>query len=216
MKIQEFINLTDAISQPLGRDEYIDSKVSYFNNANIVYTINNLNLKKYISTDQEELYYGLFDKSKLVAILQLESIKQGWQVRLTQVQEPYKSQGYGSFMYDYAVMNDGLTLLSDTSQTEGQLGGSKGLWEKLYRQGRFTVGGYNLETDEFITPTVLDTHKPLDEQAEVFFFNFRNDLPSRLRIVRIDKTQLTKFLKSTQENLHFILDILRTSWSSYR
>jgi hypothetical protein len=151
MKIQEFINLTDAISQPLGRDEYIDSKVSYFNNANIVYTINNLNLKKYISTDQEELYYGLFDKSKLVAILQLESIKQGWQVRLTQVQEPYKSQGYGSFMYDYAVMNDGLTLLSDTSQTEGQLGGSKGLWEKLYRQGRFTVGGYNLETDEFIT-----------------------------------------------------------------
>ena len=151
MKIQEFINLTDAISQPLGRDEYIDSKVSYFNNANIVYTINNLNLKKYISTDQEELYYGLFDKSKLVEILQLESIKQGWQVRLTQVQEPYKSQGYGSFMYDYAVMNDGLTLLSDTSQTEGQLGGSKGLWEKLYRQGRFTVGGYNLETDEFIT-----------------------------------------------------------------
>jgi 2,3-bisphosphoglycerate-independent phosphoglycerate mutase len=36
------------------------------------------------------------------------------------------------------------------------------------------------ETDEFIVPTVLDTHKPLDGQAEVFFFNFRNDRPREL------------------------------------
>ncbi|ASJ76468.1 2,3-bisphosphoglycerate-independent phosphoglycerate mutase [Granulosicoccus antarcticus] len=36
------------------------------------------------------------------------------------------------------------------------------------------------ETDEFITPTVLDTHKPLDAQSEVFFFNFRNDRPREL------------------------------------
>lgn len=169
MKIQEFVNLTDAISQPLGRDEYIDIKSHYFDNSNIVYTVNNLNLKKYISTDQEELYYGLFDETKLVAILQLERIKPGWQVRLTQVQEPYKSQGYGSFMYDYAVMNDGLTLLSDTSQTEGRLGGSKGLWEKLYRQGRFTVGGYNLETDEFI---------PLDNSSDISdkIYNQKEDI----------------------------------------
>ncbi|MFK7862445.1 MAG: 2,3-bisphosphoglycerate-independent phosphoglycerate mutase [Granulosicoccus sp.] len=36
------------------------------------------------------------------------------------------------------------------------------------------------ETDEFITPTVLDTHIPWDENTEVFFFNFRNDRPREL------------------------------------
>lgn len=36
------------------------------------------------------------------------------------------------------------------------------------------------ETDEFIKPTVLDTHKPMDEGSEVFFFNFRNDRPREL------------------------------------
>lgn len=36
------------------------------------------------------------------------------------------------------------------------------------------------ETDEFITPTVLDTHKPMDADTEVFFFNFRNDRPREL------------------------------------
>ncbi len=36
------------------------------------------------------------------------------------------------------------------------------------------------ESDEFITPTVLDTHKPLDENAEMFFFNFRNDRPREI------------------------------------
>ena len=36
------------------------------------------------------------------------------------------------------------------------------------------------ESDEFITPSVLDTHKPLDSESEVFFFNFRNDRPREL------------------------------------
>ncbi len=36
------------------------------------------------------------------------------------------------------------------------------------------------ETDEFITPTVLDIHKPLDAKSEVFFINFRNDRPREL------------------------------------
>ena len=36
------------------------------------------------------------------------------------------------------------------------------------------------ESDEFITPTVLDEHDPWDENSEVFFFNFRNDRPREL------------------------------------
>ena len=38
----------------------------------------------------------------------------------------------------------------------------------------------NGETDEFITPTVLDTHKSIDNSDEVVFFNFRNDRPREL------------------------------------
>jgi hypothetical protein len=117
-------------------------------NDNTVYTINDIQLKKYINDD--EIYYSLICGDNLIGLLQLENIGIGYQVRLSQIVESYKSQGYGSFMYDYAVMNDGLTLFSDTSQTEGNLGGSRGLWEKLYRQGRFTVSGYNLDTDEYI------------------------------------------------------------------
>ena len=36
------------------------------------------------------------------------------------------------------------------------------------------------ETDEFIAPTVLDTHKPIEKDDEVVFFNFRNDRPREL------------------------------------
>lgn len=36
------------------------------------------------------------------------------------------------------------------------------------------------ETDEFITPTVLDAHTPWNDDTEVFFFNFRNDRPREL------------------------------------
>ena len=103
----------------------------------------------------------------LAGIFQLEKYNNFWQVRLTQIQAPFKSQGYGSFMYDYAVMNDGLTIISDFSQTEGQLGGSKGLWERLYRQGRFTVCGYNLETQEVVPiRSMLDVNTEIYNQKE--------------------------------------------------
>lgn len=36
------------------------------------------------------------------------------------------------------------------------------------------------ETDEFITPTVLDTHEGMVADTGVFFFNFRNDRPREL------------------------------------
>jgi len=36
------------------------------------------------------------------------------------------------------------------------------------------------ETDEFVSPTVLDTHKPIGAGDEVIFFNFRNDRPREL------------------------------------
>jgi hypothetical protein len=162
MRIAEFCNipetvLSDAISNPLGRDEEIGYKSVYFAQLPTIYKINGLELKRYVSADKSEIYYGLIDPTVtptvLAGIVQLEKVDSFWQVRLTQITDPYKSQGYGSFIYDYAVMNNGLTLLSDTLQSEGSLGGSKGLWEKLYRQGRFTVCGYNMNTGNIIPLT---------------------------------------------------------------
>ncbi|MFK7993113.1 MAG: 2,3-bisphosphoglycerate-independent phosphoglycerate mutase [Granulosicoccus sp.] len=42
------------------------------------------------------------------------------------------------------------------------------------------MAGEHDESDEFITPTVLDAHAPWDKDTEVFFFNFRNDRPREL------------------------------------
>ena len=36
------------------------------------------------------------------------------------------------------------------------------------------------ENDEFIVPTVLESHEPLTSESEVFFYNFRNDRPREL------------------------------------
>ena len=36
------------------------------------------------------------------------------------------------------------------------------------------------ETDEFFIPTVIEGHKPLSADSEVFFFNYRNDRPREI------------------------------------
>jgi len=145
--------------------------LSYFETSPTIYKVGDVHLKKYVNQSGNELWYGLVDQkhSALIGILKLEKFESYWQVRLTQIEEKHKSQGYGSFMYDYAVMNDGLTLISDTSQTEGDRGGSKGLWEKLYRQGRFIVCGYNIDTDEII---------PLENSSEISskIYNQKEDI----------------------------------------
>lgn len=147
------MKITEIITNPI-RDEYIEHKSVYFTTSPVISKIRNLELKK--TTHDNELWYGLFDPTSpipncLVAILQLGKYNDAlYQVRLSQVAQVIKGQGYGTFLYDYAVMNDGLSFLSDSTNTEGGLGGSKGLWEKLYRQGRYTVSGYDIDTNTVI------------------------------------------------------------------
>jgi len=47
-------------------------------------------------------------------------------------------------------------------------------------EAAMTLADEHDESDEFITPTVLDAHVPWDKDTEVFFFNFRNDRPREL------------------------------------
>lgn len=153
------MKITEIITNPI-RDEYIDHKAVYFSDAQTVAKIRNLLLKKTMVED--ELWYGLFDPNNpiqncLVGLLQLQPYKSYWQVVLVQIAQTYKSQEYGTFLYDYAVMNDSLTLLSDVTNSVDMLGGSEGLWKKLYKQGRYKVCGYNLCTD-----TILPNVTPVD------------------------------------------------------
>jgi len=156
MKSTEFI--TEIITNPI-RDEYIEHKSAYFDDAAVVAKIRNLVLKK--TTKDDELWYGLFDPNSpiqncLIGLLQLQPYKSYWQVVFIQIVQAYKSQEYGTFLYDYAVMNDRLTLLSDSTNTFDILGGSEGLWKKLYRQGRYKVCGYDLYTDTILPNATPD------------------------------------------------------------
>lgn len=155
---------SEAITGPI-RDNDISYKSTMFSdNLPVIDTVHGLQLKRIQQGD--DLYYGLFDsETTLAGLLQLEKYDAYWQVRLAQIAENYKSQGFGTYLYDYAVMNDGLSILSDTNLSEGGPGGSKGLWEKLHRHGRYTVCGYNLDTNTIlpeITPAeVFNQHEDL-------------------------------------------------------
>jgi len=154
MKIQEIIT-----SPP--RDEYLDNYEKWFNNADVISKIRQLTLKKLQKSD--EIKYGLFDdKDRLVGYLSLYHYKNDiWQVGLVQLAQAYKGLGYGTFLYDYAVMNDKLKLLSDESNTGGPHG-SRELWQSLYLKHRYTIMGYDTDTDTMlpdVTPSDVYNNK---------------------------------------------------------
>lgn len=136
--------ISEIITNP-PRDEYIDQYLYKFSNAEAVAKIKDLTLKKVSSTTDIE--YGLFDQqNRLVGYLSLEYFaKDIWLVTLVQLAQAYKGMGYGTFLYDYAVMNDKLNLLSDATNTDG-INGSKNLWLSLYTKHRYDVVGYDIKT----------------------------------------------------------------------
>lgn len=144
MKIEEIIT-----NPP--RDEYLDQHLYTLQNAAIVAKIKNLELRK--SEAPTEIHYGLFDSSsRLVGYFALEYIGQArWQVTLVQLAQAYKGQGLGTFFYDYAVMNDKLTVVSDGTNTSGPHG-STAMWERIWKNKRYTVKGINLSTGEIFEP----------------------------------------------------------------
>jgi hypothetical protein len=143
------MNIEEIITNPI-RDEYLDQYDNIFDHVQPIATIRDLKLKKIVIP--EEIQYALTNNNKqVVGYFKLEKYNHTlWQVRKVQIAQAYKGQEYGTFFYDYAVMNDKLSILSDINQSEGGPGGSKGLWLKLYCHGRFSVQGYNLDTDTVV------------------------------------------------------------------
>jgi hypothetical protein len=155
------MNIEEIITNP-PRDEYIDHYGHKFDHAVTVAKIKDLNLRKV--QNSEEIDYGLFDSSdRLVGYFSLEYYANDiWVVTLVQLAQAYKGQGYGTFFYDYAVMNDKLKIMSDATNTDG-VHGSKNLWKSLYDKRRYNIVGYDTDTDQIITdlhPDLIYNDKP--------------------------------------------------------
>jgi hypothetical protein len=155
------MNISEIITNP-PRDEYIDNYSSFFKDASVVAKIKNLVLKK--DATETEIQYGLFDvEDRLVGYFSLYYYgKDIWVVSLVQLAQAYKGMGYGTFLYDYAIMNDKLKLLSDATNTGGPHG-SKTLWKSLYSKNKYDIVGYDTETDTIlkdIHPDDIYNNKP--------------------------------------------------------
>ena len=141
-------NIAEIITNP-PRDEYIDQYYHSFATADTVAKIKDLVLKK--SADQSEINYGLFDqKDRLIGYFSLYYYGNDiWVVSLSQLSQAYKGQGYGTFFYDYAIMNDKLKIMSDATNTDGP-NGSKKLWLRLKNNQRYNVVGFDTSTNKII------------------------------------------------------------------
>jgi hypothetical protein len=155
------MQVKEIITNP-PRDEYIDQYHHLFDIAPTLAKIKDLVLRKVESSD--EIHYGLFDsKDRLVGYFSLDYAgKDIWTVTLVQLAQAYKGQGLGTFFYDYAVMNDNLKIMSDSTNTGG-IHGSRNLWDRLKSNGRYQVVGYDTKTKQIIpdaTPEMIYDNKP--------------------------------------------------------
>jgi hypothetical protein len=148
------MKFSEIITNP-PRDEYIDQYHQKFDDSEDLVSIKGLVLKKI--TTPTEIEYGLFDhKDRLVGYMALEYRGDSiWEVRLVQLAQAYKGQGFGTFLYDYAVMNDKLKLMSDSTNTGGPHG-SRTLWQRLIDNARYQIVGYDVKTKTIIPNATID------------------------------------------------------------
>ena len=142
------MKITEIITNP-PRDEYLDNHNFEFKNAVTVASIRSLELRR--SDMDDGIVYGLFNtKDELVGYLQLDKYHNNiYTVRKVQLANAYKAQGFGTFLYDYAVMNDKLSILSDETNTGG-IHVSKNLWLRLKSNNRYQIVGFDTVTDSII------------------------------------------------------------------
>ena len=144
------------------RDEYIDQHQHKFDHLDTLTTIRELQFKKYSNGD--EISYGLLNReNQLVGYFELEYQGDGiWMVMNSQLAQAYKGMDYATFLYDYAVMNDKLKVMSDATNTGG-IHGSRRLWLRLIDNARYTILGYDVSTHRVIpdaTPEMIYNNQP--------------------------------------------------------
>lgn len=126
------------------RDRYINDKKDLFTGSDRIAKISDFYLKR--NTRDDIIEYGLAtEKDNLVGYLELEKYHEDiYQVLYAEVAPEIRGKGYGTFLYDYAIMNDNLKVLSDTHQTPH----AKNLWGKFRQYDKFIVVPFNLLTNQ--------------------------------------------------------------------
>lgn len=123
-----------------------------FINAESLCTIQHLTFKRSIKGDVR--HYGLFNHGNIVGYLRIDKFKDvGYQVVLSQLEQEYIGRGLGYFMYDYVVLNDHITLLSDIHLSSYAVR----LWTRLKQMGKYSIRTYNIKTGD-ITDKVPEVH----------------------------------------------------------
>jgi GNAT superfamily N-acetyltransferase len=137
------------------RDEYIDQQLSKFYRAKSIAKLKDFILRKKVNG--ESIYYGLFSKKTLIAFLWLTKYDNTkYQSVMVIVHQDYRGQGLATFLFDYAVMNDNLTVLSDNGQTPD----SKKMWLSFKQRGHFNIGVYSLNLNNLVDANEQDVYDP--------------------------------------------------------
>lgn len=100
-----------------------------------------------------------------MAYLALMQIGEYYQVRAVQVSSKYRGRGVAPYFYDVALVDLGLTILSDDSQTRG----GQGIWRRLEANPTYEISAIDLETNSEI---------PLDQ---VYNRSYRTRLVARAK-----------------------------------
>lgn len=130
------------------RDEYLDDRNHHFRDSTPVATIKGLILKR--SLHDGDVFYGLFKDDLLVGYVSLRQYSEGmYQVGLSQIAPAHRGQGLGTFMYDYAILNDKLTVISDINQTPD----AKKMWNRFRTNGHFIVKAFDLNQKQPVEAT---------------------------------------------------------------
>lgn len=155
------MKLNEIILNP-PRDEYHDQYLHYFTNALNIATVRGNILRKAVD-EFNDIHYGLFHghNNDFIAYMELEKKHNFYQVKMISTLNDYRGQGWITYMFDYAVLNDKLTIASDTHQTPQ----AKEVWKSLARNGRYKIFILNTKTREK-TPFEPNDDAPWDSKRE--------------------------------------------------
>lgn len=142
------MKISEIILYP-NREENIEKYTHYFINSNHVSAFSGLTFSQVLSSDEH--YLGLFNQTKLAAILHLNVRDSNfWQITYTQTEQDFKGQGCFRYLITAAVNSHG-SVLSDDHQTPQ----SKQAWKSLiqYPGPNLNIFVYDTDTQNKIPST---------------------------------------------------------------
>lgn len=173
MKIAEIVIYPD-------RTESMEKYNQYFKDATTSSAFGDLILYK--STNSDEDFIGLFEKTQLVAVLHLNIREHGmWQITYTQTALDWQGQGCFRYLLTSAVATHGI-VLSDDHQTQA----SKEAWKSLikYPGPNLEIFVYDVDTKNKIPSfDVPDNEIWNNKSNPILLITNRSSISDRSRVM---------------------------------